>query len=60
MTSNMIETNRLTFRETDEAGNPIATYVYSGDIASITSAKIPAGRVDVIVSGLFYFPMGCF
>ncbi|CAI7564618.1 unnamed protein product [Penicillium discolor] len=49
MTSLMSETNRLTFRETDEAGNPTATYIYSGDVASsITASKTPAGRVDVI------------
>lgn len=52
MTSLMNDTNRLTFRETDEAGYPTATYIYSGDVASsITASKIPAGRVDVIVSG---------
>ncbi|KAF4760473.1 hypothetical protein N7455_002955 [Penicillium solitum] len=51
MTSLMSETNRLTFRETDEAGNPTATYIYSGDVASsITASKTPAGRVDVISS----------
>ncbi|KAJ6137723.1 hypothetical protein N7471_004209 [Penicillium samsonianum] len=50
MTSHISETNRLTFRETDEAGNPTATYIYSGDVASITSSKTPAGRVDVISS----------
>ncbi|KAJ5694131.1 hypothetical protein N7536_004543 [Penicillium majusculum] len=51
MTSLMRETNRLTFRETDEAGNPTATYIYSGDVASsITASKTPAGRVDVISS----------
>lgn len=54
MTSHTSESNRLAFRETDEAGNPTATYIYSGDVASsVTSSKIPAGRVDVIVSGLF-------
>lgn len=53
MTSHISETNRLTFRETDEAGNPTATYIYSGDVASITSSKTPAGRVDVIVSSRF-------
>lgn len=57
MTSLMSETNRLTFRETDEAGNPTATYIYSGDVASsITASKTPAGRVDVIVSGHFLLP----
>ncbi|KAJ5615486.1 hypothetical protein N7537_000600 [Penicillium hordei] len=51
MTSLTSETNRLTFRETDEAGNPTATYIYSGDVASpITASKTPAGRVDVISS----------
>ncbi|EKV08363.1 hypothetical protein PDIG_59230 [Penicillium digitatum PHI26] len=50
MISHLSETNSLTVRETDEAGNPTATYVYSGDVASsITSSKTPAGRVDVIV-----------
>lgn len=54
MISHLSETNSLTVRETDEAGNPTATYVYSGDVASsITSSKTPAGRVDVIVSGHF-------
>ncbi|CRL27161.1 Protein of unknown function DUF647 [Penicillium camemberti] len=47
----MSETNRLTFRETDEAGNPTAAYIYSGDVASsITASKTPTGRVDVISS----------
>ncbi|KAI1836838.1 hypothetical protein DTO006G1_5776 [Penicillium roqueforti] len=46
MGSHVSETNRLTFRETDEAGNPTATYIYSGGVASITST--PTGRVDVI------------
>ncbi|QQK41702.1 RUS1 family protein-like protein [Penicillium digitatum] len=51
MISHLSETNSLTVRETDEAGNPTATYVYSGDVASsITSSKTPAGRVDVISS----------
>ncbi|KAJ5500487.1 hypothetical protein N7453_009538 [Penicillium expansum] len=51
MTSHTSESNRLAFRETDEAGNPTATYIYSGDVASsVTSSKIPAGRVDVINS----------
>ncbi|CAI7614749.1 unnamed protein product [Penicillium glandicola] len=49
MASHISETNRLTFRETDEAGNPTASYIYSRDVASsITSSKTPAGRVDVI------------
>lgn len=57
MASLVSETNRLTFRETDEAGNPTATYIYSGDVAfSITASKTPAGRVDVIVSGHFLLP----
>lgn len=61
MTSLMSETNRLTFRETDEAGNSTATYIYSGDVASsITASKAPAGRVDVIVSGHFLFPYWIF
>ncbi|KAJ5162918.1 uncharacterized protein N7500_004748 [Penicillium coprophilum] len=43
------ETNRLTFQETDEAGYPTATYIYSGDVAtSVTSST--AGRVDLISS----------
>ncbi|KUM60307.1 hypothetical protein ACN42_g6832 [Penicillium freii] len=51
MASLVSETNRLTFRETDEAGNPTATYIYSGDVASsITVSKTPPGRVDVISS----------
>jgi hypothetical protein len=45
--------NRLTFQETDEAGNYTATYVYSGDVTS--SSKTP-GRIDVIVSGHFLPP----
>ncbi|KAJ5514802.1 hypothetical protein N7463_004354 [Penicillium fimorum] len=48
MTSHSDHETRLTFQETDEAGNPTATYVYSGDVASsITST---AGRVDLISS----------
>ncbi|KAJ5954376.1 hypothetical protein N7501_008655 [Penicillium viridicatum] len=51
MASLVSETNRLTFRETDEAGNPTATYIYSGDVASsVTASKTPTGRVDVISS----------
>ncbi|CAG8010282.1 unnamed protein product [Penicillium nalgiovense] len=49
MTSHINEMNRLTFRETDEAGNPTATYVYSGDVASSITSKT-SGRVDVISS----------
>ncbi|KAJ5487857.1 hypothetical protein N7530_002157 [Penicillium desertorum] len=49
MTSHISETNRLTFRETDEAGNPTATYIYSGDVASSVTSKT-SGRVDVISS----------
>jgi hypothetical protein len=52
MTSHISETNRLTFRETDEAGNPTASYIYSGDVASSITSKT-SGRVDVIVSGHF-------
>ncbi|KAJ5851999.1 uncharacterized protein N7529_011384 [Penicillium soppii] len=37
-----MDKNRLTFRETDEAGNPTATFIYSGDGSK--------GRVDVISS----------
>ncbi|CAG7969403.1 unnamed protein product [Penicillium nalgiovense] len=49
MTSHISEMDRLTFRETDEAGNPTATYVYSGDVASSITSKT-SGRVDVISS----------
>lgn len=56
MGSHVSETNRLTFRETDEAGNPTATYIYSGGVASITST--PTGRVDVIVSYHFLIHIG--
>jgi hypothetical protein len=39
----------LTFRETDEADNLTATYVYSQNVPSKRDA--PTGRVDVMVSG---------
>lgn len=44
---------RLTIIETDEADQPIASYVYSEQTVSAAKQAVPiAGRVDVMVSGL--------
>jgi len=42
----------LTFRETDEADNLTATYVYSEQNKPSTERDAPTGRVNVMVSGI--------
>lgn len=45
--------NRLTLRETDEAGNYNSTYIYSEQNTGSVGQTAPlAGRVDAMVSGL--------
>lgn len=45
--------DRFTILETDEANQPIASYVYSEQNVSAANQAVPiAGRLDVMVSGL--------
>ena len=47
--------NRLAFRETDEADNATATYIYSEQDAT-SSKRALGGRVDMMVGGDFVIP----
>lgn len=50
--------DRLTIYETDEADQPIASYVYSEQNVPSTKQTVPiAGRVDLMVSCLLVTPV---
>lgn len=53
MASNANADTRLTFRETDEADNPTATYIYSGQDAR-KSASSGGGRIDILVRAISF------